>query len=147
MRRSAAIFALCTLVASSVAAQGYRPPVEKAPEGTTEATPDARGVKPEEIDAVRRSVQRCWNIGALSDGAAKLIVTVRVRLNPDATPDANGVQLIGSDGPEAETAEAFEVARRAILRCGASGFDLPAGAYLQWRDIEMTFNPAAMRVK
>lgn len=43
--------------------------------------------------------------------------------------------------------QAFEAARRAILRCGATGYDLPAEKYGQWRDIEMTFNPEKMRIK
>ena len=40
-----------------------------------------------------------------------------------------------------------EAARRAIIRCGASGYNLPVEKYDQWRDIEMTFNPERMRIK
>ena len=43
--------------------------------------------------------------------------------------------------------QAFEAARRAIIRCGVSGFDLPAEKYDQWQEIEMTFNPEQMRIK
>ena len=43
--------------------------------------------------------------------------------------------------------QAFEAARRAIIRCGSSGFDLPAEKYGHWRDIEMTFNPERMRIR
>ncbi|MEM9438259.1 MAG: energy transducer TonB, partial [Pseudomonadota bacterium] len=38
-------------------------------------------------------------------------------------------------------------ARRAIIRCGATGFDLPREKYDQWRQIEMTFNPEEMRTR
>ena len=40
-----------------------------------------------------------------------------------------------------------EAARRAIIRCGARGFELPPEKYEQWRDIEMTFDPERMRIK
>ena len=43
--------------------------------------------------------------------------------------------------------QAFEAARRAIIRCGAQGFDLPREKYDHWRDIEMVFNPEKMRIK
>ncbi|MEM6478789.1 MAG: energy transducer TonB, partial [Pseudomonadota bacterium] len=42
---------------------------------------------------------------------------------------------------------AFEAARRAIIRCGAKGFDLPSEKYDQWKEIEMTFNPEQMRTR
>jgi len=44
-----------------------------------------------------------------------------------------------------EANQAFGAARRAILRCGARGFQLPSDKYAQWRNIEMTFNPERMR--
>ena len=42
---------------------------------------------------------------------------------------------------------AFEAARRAVIRCGASGYHLPAEKYDQWREIEMTFDPSSMRIR
>jgi hypothetical protein len=50
-------------------------------------------------------------------------------------------------GPDAAARQAFEAARRAVLRCGASGFKLPPEKYEQWRNIEMVFNPESMRIK
>jgi hypothetical protein len=56
--------------------------------------------------------------------------------------------MLSSSGGSAEAAkQAFEAARRAIIRCGATGFALPADKYGQWQEIEMTFNPERMRVK
>jgi hypothetical protein len=52
-----------------------------------------------------------------------------------------------SGGSSAAARQAFEAARRAIIRCGASGYDLPAEKFGQWQTIEMTFNPERMRVK
>jgi hypothetical protein len=50
-------------------------------------------------------------------------------------------------GSEAGARQAFEAARRAIIRCGATGFPLPPEKYDQWRSIEMVFNPERMRIK
>jgi len=42
---------------------------------------------------------------------------------------------------------AYNAARRAIVRCGMSGFDLPEEKYSQWRSIEIVFDPIKMRIK
>jgi hypothetical protein len=55
--------------------------------------------------------------------------------------------LSASGGGDAAAKQAFEAARRAIIRCGNDGFDLPVEKYDHWRDIEMTFNPEKMRIK
>ena len=46
-----------------------------------------------------------------------------------------------SGGSEASAKLAYEVARRAVLRCGAKGFDLPTEKYDEWKDLYMNFNP------
>jgi DhnA family fructose-bisphosphate aldolase class Ia len=63
-------------------------------------------------------------------------------------PDIASIRMLSHSGGSATAArQAFEAARRAIIRCGADGFDLPREKYEQWRDIEMTFNPEKMRIK
>ncbi|MFN3146875.1 MAG: hypothetical protein ACE368_17275 [Paracoccaceae bacterium] len=67
---------------------------------------------------------------------------------PDGRPDTATIRLIDfSGGSDAAARQAFEAARRAVIRCGARGYDLPADKYEQWRDIEMTFNPERMRIR
>lgn len=101
-----------------------------------------------EKDALRVAVQRCWNVGALSTEALGTTVVVMVRMFEDGRPDAASIRMTGYSGGGASAADqAFGAARRAIIRCGAEGFDLPAEKYGQWRDIEMTFNPERMRIK
>ena len=69
-------------------------------------------------------------------------------VSEDGKPQAGSVRMISSSGgSEAAAGQAFGAARRAILRCGARGYDLPADKYEQWREIEMTFNPDGMRLK
>jgi len=56
--------------------------------------------------------------------------------------------MVSSNGAsEAATRGAYEAARRAVIRCGARGFPLPADKYDQWREIEMTFDPSGMRLR
>lgn len=117
----------------------------KVPDATEPPGPPLTGG---EKDNLRVAVQKCWNLGALSSDAQRVTVEVAVSLDRDGKPQMATIRMIGyRDGGEAAARQAYEAARRAIVRCGAAGFDLPAEKYAQWRDIEMTFNPKNMRVK
>jgi hypothetical protein len=50
-------------------------------------------------------------------------------------------------GSQAAAQQAYEAARRAILRCGTNGYDLPAESYDYWRQVELIFNPEGMRLR
>lgn len=101
-----------------------------------------------EKDALRVAVQQCWNVGSLSSEALATTVVVTVAMAEDGKPNAGSIRMLSaSGGSDAAARQAFEAARRAIIRCGANGFDLPIAKYDQWRDIEMTFNPERMRIK
>lgn len=135
--------AIADAVADAVS-QGQAPsePARSAP---------ARGGPPMtagEKDALRVSVQQCWNVGSLSSEALRVTVTVLVQMNENATPDNGSIRMIGSEGGSGDAVrQAFEAARRAIIRCGARGFPLPAEKYGEWAEIEMVFNPEKMRIK
>lgn len=112
----------------------------RAPSGP----PLTRGEK----DALRVSVQQCWNVGSLSTDALNTTVVVAVSMTEDGRPIINSISMLSSSGGSGAAAkQAFEAARRAIIRCGANGFPLPAEKYGQWQDIEITFNPENMRIK
>lgn len=101
-----------------------------------------------EKDALRVAVSQCWNVGSLSTEALKTSVVVGVSLAQDGKPDSGSIRMLSSTGGSATAAkQAYEAARRAIIRCGSRGFQLPPEKYAQWRDIEMTFNPERMRIK
>jgi len=117
-----------------------------APQEETAAAgpPLSRGEK----DALRVAVSRCWNVGSLSSEALATTVVVAVSLSRDGRPKPGTIRMLSaSGGTPASARQAFEAARRAILRCGAGGYDLPIGKYDHWRDIEITFNPEKMRIK
>lgn len=101
-----------------------------------------------EKDGLRVAVQRCWNVGSLSSDALATTVTVTVQMTEDSKPVPGSIRMTGSSGgSDVSARQAFEAARRAIIRCGASGFDLPREKYAEWREIEMTFNPESMRIR
>ncbi|MEP4037659.1 energy transducer TonB [Pseudophaeobacter sp.] len=101
-----------------------------------------------EKDALRVSVSKCWNVGSLSTEALKTTVEVAVSLDPDGRPKTSTIRMMSSTGGSTNAAkQAYEAARRAIIRCGAKGFSLPSEKYDHWRDIVMTFNPEKMRIK
>jgi hypothetical protein len=98
--------------------------------------------------SLRVAVQRCWNVGSLSSEALRTTVEVAVSMTREGRPDIGSIRLVGSSGgSDAAAKQAYEAARRAIIRCGTDGFDLPVEKYDQWREIEMTFNPESMRIR
>ncbi len=122
---------------------------EAAPAGTDGTVENAGPPMTDgEKDALRVAVQACWNVGTLSSDALKTSITVGVTVALNGVPDTASIRMIGFEGgTEASARQAYEAARRAIIRCGAKGFPLPPEKYEQWRNIEMTFNPERMRIK
>ncbi|WP_370402278.1 energy transducer TonB [Sulfitobacter sp. JB4-11] len=118
-------------------------------EGEAEQPPSAPAGPPlttGERDSLRLAVSQCWNVGSLSSDALNTTVIVSVSMNRDGTPITGSIALEGREGgSEAGARQAYEAARRAIIRCGARGYQLPADKYEQWKEIEITFNPDDMR--
>ncbi len=101
-----------------------------------------------EKDAMRLAVSQCWNVGSLSTDALQVVVVVGFSLTQDGKVVGGSLRMLDSSGGSAGAAkQAYEAARRAILRCGAKGYTLPTDKYAQWKDIEITFNPERMRIK
>lgn len=120
--------------------------------GGSETQPDSAPSGPPltvgEKDALRVAVQECWNVGSLSTDALATTVVVAVRMFEDGRPDTDSIRMLDFSGGGAAAAErAYAAARRAIIRCGIDGYDLPPEKFDLWRDIEMTFNPENMRIR
>ncbi|GGO58772.1 cell envelope integrity/translocation protein TolA [Roseovarius pacificus] len=116
--------------------------------GEGQGAPQGPPLTAGEKDALRVAVQNCWNVGSLSSEALRTTVVVGVTMSEDARPVTSSIRMIDAmGGGGAAAKQAYEAARRAIIRCGAGGFDLPVEKYDHWRDIEMTFNPEKMRIK
>ena len=101
-----------------------------------------------DIDAMRVAVKQCWNVGAVSSEAMGTVVTVSVDIAENGVPDAASIQMTGfTGGSEAAARSMYELARRAILRCGKNGFPLPPEKYDQWKELELVFDPNGMRLR
>lgn len=97
-------------------------------------------------EAFRRAVAACWNTGALSPAAQAVRVVVGLRLDAQARPEADSIALVSaSPAGQAASAEAYEAARRALIRCGAAGYPLPPAARAEWQQMELTFDARVLR--
>jgi hypothetical protein len=119
-----------------------------APPADTPAAPSGPPLTGGEKDALRVAVQQCWNVGSLSTDALQTTVVVTVNMTRDARPETGSIRMLSFEGgSESSAGQAYEAARRAIIRCGAKGYNLPVDKYAQWQTIEMSFNPEKMRIK
>ena len=116
--------------------------------GDTDDAPAGPPLSAGEKDALRVAVSSCWNVGSLSSEALQTTVVVAVDMGQDGKPVTASIRMVSSSGGSTSAAkQAFEAARRAIIRCTRDGYDLPVEKYGQWKEIEMTFNPERMRIK
>ena len=124
--------------------------LQEALAGGDDATPSSPEGPPltrGEQDALRVSVEQCWVVDVGSQ-AANVTVTLGMEMDRDGRVVTNSLRLINAKGGDATAVEtAFQAARRAVLRCQKTGYDLPAEKYDHWREIEMTFNPESMRLR
>ncbi|WP_424941860.1 energy transducer TonB [Aliiroseovarius crassostreae] len=135
---NAAANAVANAVSDAVAGGDEDRPAQNVPEGP----PMTRGEK----EGLRLAVQQCWSLGTASSDAMRTTVVVMVDMARDGKP--TGTRMVDWQGPSQGAADiAYQAARRAILICGRTGYDLPQEKYSQWREIEMTFNPDKMRIK
>jgi hypothetical protein len=106
--------------------------------------PLSQGVR----DGFRVAVSSCWNVGSLSTEALGTTVVVAFDMTPDARPETGTIQMIEfTGGSEAAALQAYEAARRAIIRCGTNGYGLPEESYGRWQQVELVFNPEGMRLR
>lgn len=112
-------------------------PAPSGATGTVEVTPQ---------DLLRarltEMVAPCWAVEGLSPSARATVVTLAVEMTPEGQPRAETIRLLRARGARvpADVAQAFEAARRAVLRCAGAGYDLPADLHPHWREVEMTFD-------
>ncbi len=129
--------AIATAVADANATETAQPAAPSGP-------PLTQGAR----DGFRIAVQACWNVGALSTEALGTTVVVAFDMARDGRPETGTLRLLEfSGGSEAAAQQAYEAARRAIIRCGVNGYDLPEESYDRWQQVELVFNPEGMRLR
>jgi len=93
-------------------------------------------------DALPAAISNCWNVGSLSSESFQTSVTVAFDMSRDGRPVAPSIRLVSSSGGSANGAkQAYEAARRAIIRCTKNGYKLPLEKYDEWKENVLTFNP------
>jgi hypothetical protein len=98
-----------------------------------------------EIDAVRRQIERCWNLPAgAKDAAGDLVVSIRVEMNPDGTPRTATVDGSSRGQGNPVFQATADSARRAVLNPRCHPFKLPPDKYDRWRTMTLIFNPQQM---
>ncbi|SEL79191.1 hypothetical protein SAMN05443999_10845 [Roseovarius azorensis] len=104
-------------------------------------------LKNNEKNAIQASIQRCWNVGSLSSEALRTMIVVEFDIDNQGRPNIDSISLIdGSGGNPTAVRQAFEAARRAIIRCGQSGFELPAKKNGTLQTVRLSFDPEGMIV-
>ena len=99
-----------------------------------------------ETEGFRLAIGECWDADT-GGQSANVKVTVAFSLDRSGKVAGDVRQVTAEGGDQAAVDTAFRAARTAILRCGASGYDLPADKYDQWKEVEMTFDPSAIRLR
>lgn len=107
----------------------------------------AGGLSEAERGQFLQDVAVCWNTGALDEAARAATVTLDMDMTPDGVPMATSVRLSAGEGGDTAVRQAFEAARRAIIRCGTYGYKLPPEKYAQWAKVRVTFAPQSMRIE
>ena len=92
-----------------------------------------------EMDALRNQIQACWNPPAGVIDAGDLRVSVQFSLDQAGRVEGQPVVTQSSGNRQAD-----ESARRAVLRCGVNGYQLPADKYDAWQVVIVNFDPSQM---
>lgn len=114
------------------------------PSGPTETSlPAGRPLTGSEKEGLKLAVQKCWNVPAGLRDAQSLKVTVGAEFAADGSVINASIHLVDpSPAPDGRFQQAYEAARRALIRCAP--YSMPRDKYAQWRDVEIVFNPEGM---
>lgn len=97
-----------------------------------------------EIDAVRRTIARCWNINPGALGAKDLVVEIEMKLAPDGTVQTAKVTDMKRYRSDPAFRAAADSARQAVLDPNCNPLPLSPKKYDQWKDLTMSFDPKNM---
>ncbi len=95
------------------------------------------------LDGIKAAITRCWNVGSLSSDALKTKIWVNFSID-DGLVAGDSIVLSKDQGASSRAEEeAYQAAKRAILRCSVRGYDVPDGYY----DLTVLFDPQRMKVQ
>jgi len=88
------------------------------------------------------AIQQCWNVPVGLENDASNVITMGIKLTRDGRLEEEPRRISPVSGSAAGILQAYEAARRALIRC--QPYDLPIEKYETWREIEIVFNPQQM---
>jgi outer membrane biosynthesis protein TonB len=97
-----------------------------------------------EEDALRRQLERCWNVPIGAKDAANLQVEIFMVINPDRTLRSAKIVDTARAQRDPFFRSAAESALRAVHSPLCSPFMLPADKYDTWKNTTVTFDPSQM---
>ncbi len=116
--------------------------------GTGQDLPEGPPMSGSEIEGLRISINKCWNVGQLSSEALRTEVSMRVEMSEAGMPIATSIVMTGFEGGSAAAAQrAFEAGKRAVMRCAGQGYDLDPAKYGEWNVLNLIFDPEGMRLR
>ncbi len=114
--------------------------------GGTGDQPIGAALNSGDIDNLRRVIGPLWNIGSLSTEASRVTVTMRVQITQDQK--ILSIEMVDFTGGTAAAAQqAFEAARRAVVRGASKGLGLPSDKYDTWKSMLFTFDSSQGRLR
>jgi len=97
-----------------------------------------------EIDLVRQQIHRCWNLPAGAKDAHKMLISIRIIMNPDGTVRTANVLDSSRMGADPFYRTMAESALRAVLNPRCQPFKLPPEKYDRWQTMKLNFDPRDM---
>jgi hypothetical protein len=94
-----------------------------------------------EIDAIRHKIEHCWVIPAGAQDADKLVVSIRVWVNPDGRVREARILDQSRMLKDVFYRTAAESALRAVLNPRCSPLPIPPTKYDQFKEFVLDFNP------
>jgi outer membrane biosynthesis protein TonB len=132
-------------VLKNLADPSDKKPAPEAPKQAT-GTPAPLGPKMtmSEEDALRRQLEKCWNVPFGAKDAENLIVEIFMVINPDRT--LREARVVDNMRYNTDTffRAAADSALRAVRSPLCSPFDVPPDKYSTWNTVTVTFNPKDM---
>ncbi len=106
----------------------------------------AKAFNSDQVGHLRQVIGPFWNIGSLSTEATRVTVTMRVQLSEDQK--VLSAEMVEFTGGTAEAAQqAFEIARRAVIRGASKGLGLPPDNYESWKLFLITFDTSKGEIR
>lgn len=97
-----------------------------------------------EIDAVRRTIARCWIVPNGARGSQDMTVDIQMKIDRDGTVQSAEIPDKARYKSDPVYRAAADSGRRAVLDPRCNPLPLSPEKYEQWKDLTMSFNPRDM---